>query len=92
MAAAGFTRVDLQGRQPHFELNQQGVGSLREASRGHGVTIANLSIYGGKRFSRAMRSRPARNRTRHGGCSIGRLIRAISETQAFDPGEVGPAI
>ena len=51
VAGAGFERVDVLGRKPHFTPEAEGVRAVREASRRHGVAVANLGNYGGKGFA-----------------------------------------
>ncbi|MEZ4869078.1 MAG: sugar phosphate isomerase/epimerase family protein [Caldilineaceae bacterium] len=58
IAAAGYTRIDLLGRLPHFSLNvdecdPQAVQALAAA---HGLTIANLGTYVGVGLASAERA------------------------------------
>ena len=49
-ASAGFDRVDVLGRRPHFTPDETGVRVLRDAAERHGLRVANIASYGGQRF------------------------------------------
>ena len=51
-AGAGFKKIDLWGGLPNFSLNpaECNIGALRSQAAVHGLTIANLGTYPGRRF------------------------------------------
>jgi sugar phosphate isomerase/epimerase len=52
IAAAGFEKVDLLGKEPHFSLDEQqwNARSARARALDHGLKIANLATYVGGGF------------------------------------------
>lgn len=55
ISAAGFTRVDLLGRMPHFSATDPGysLDALGRLLEKHGVQLANIGSYCGRGFSAA---------------------------------------
>lgn len=55
VAAAGFSRIDLLGRMPHFSLDAEEWDPAAAAAMAqtHGLTIANLATYVGAGFASA---------------------------------------
>ena len=53
IAAAGFTKIDLLGRLPHFSLDPEECdpSAVKAAADGHGLHIANLGTYVGADFA-----------------------------------------
>ena len=53
IAAAGFKKIDLLGRMPHFSLDSKECDptQLKGTAQAHGLRIANLGTYVGKGFA-----------------------------------------
>jgi len=54
IAAAGYKKVDLLGRMPHFSIDpaELSVDQIESAARRHGVEIANIGAYFGQALSK----------------------------------------
>lgn len=53
IAAAGYKKVDLLGRMPHFSVDSEelSIDTLEEACRRHDIKIANIGTYFGQNLS-----------------------------------------